>query len=157
MSEMVYVGNEKLVGEVISLDKEMTTVQVYEETSGLKPGELVEGSGAAVSVTLAPGILNNIFDGIERPLERIADSGGAFITRGVSVDALDMDRLWDAHIMVSPGELVHGGTIIAEVPETRAIVHKCMVPPDVEGTVVEVKPDGEYRIHDTLVTVELRD
>ena len=73
------------------------------------------------------------------------------------MDALDMDRLWDAHIMVSPGELVHGGTIIAEVPETRAIVHKCMVPPDVEGTVVEVKPDGEYRIHDTLVTVELRD
>ena len=113
MSEMVYVGNEKLVGEVISLDKEMTTVQVYEETSGLKPGELVEGSGAAVSVTLAPGILNNIFDGIERPLERIADSGGAFITRGVSVDALDMDRLWDTHMMVSPGELVHGGTIMA--------------------------------------------
>lgn len=89
MSEMVHVGEEKLVGEVISLDKDRTTVQVYEETSGLHPGELVEGTGAAVSVTLAPGILNNIFDGIERPLERIADKGGAFITRGVSVDALD--------------------------------------------------------------------
>ena len=81
MSEMVHVGEEKLVGEVISLDKDRTTVQVYEETSGLHPGELVEGTGAAVSVTLAPGILNNIFDGIERPLERIADKGGAFITR----------------------------------------------------------------------------
>ena len=85
MSEMVHVGEEKLVGEVISLDKDRTTVQVYEETSGLHPGELVEGTGAAVSVTLAPGILNNIFDGIERALERIADKGGAFITRGVSV------------------------------------------------------------------------
>ena len=109
-----------------------------------------------MSVTLAPGILNNIFDGIERHLERIADSGGAFIARGVSVDALDKIALGYAYYG-KPGELVHGGTIIAEVPETRAIVHKCMVPPDVEGTVVEVKPDGEYRIHDTLVTVELRD
>ena len=157
MSEMVYVGNEKLVGEVISLDKEMTTIQVYEETGGLKPGEMVEGSDAAVSVTLAPGILNNIFDGIERPLERIADTGGAFITRGVSVDSLDMDRLWETHITVAPGEVVHGGTVIAEVPETRAIVHKCMVPPDLEGTVVSVKPDGNYRISDPLVTIALAD
>ena len=157
MSEMVYVGNEKLVGEVISLDKEMTTIQVYEETGGLKPGEMVEGSDAAVSVTLAPGILNNIFDGIERPLERIADTGGAFITLGVSVDSLDMDRLWETHITVAPGEMVHGGTVIAEVPETRAIVHKCMVPPDLEGTVVSVKPDGNYRISDPLVTIALAD
>ena len=157
MSEMVYVGNEKLVGEVISLDKAMTTIQVYEETGGLKPGEMVEGSDAAVSVTLAPGILNNIFDGIERPLERIADTGGAFITRGVSVDSLDMDRLWETHITVAPGEMVHGGTVIAEVPETRAIVHKCMVPPDLEGTVVSVKPDGNYRISDPLVTIALAD
>ena len=96
MSEMVYVGKEKLVGEVISLDKDITTVQVYEETSGLKPGEIVEASGSPVSVTLAPGILNNIFDGIERPLEQIANvGGGAFITRGVSVDSLDRDKLWD--------------------------------------------------------------
>ena len=157
MSEMVYVGNEKLVGEVISLDKEMTTIQVYEETGGLKPGEMVEGSDAAVSVTLAPGILNNIFDGIERPLERIADTGGAFITRGVSVDSLDMDRLWETHITVAPGEMVHGGTVIAEVPETRAIVHKCMVPPDLEGAIVSVKPDGNYRISDPLVTIALAD
>ena len=115
MSEMVHVGEEKLVGEVISLDKDRTTVQVYEETSGLHPGELVEGTGAAVSVTLAPGILNNIFDGIERPLERIADKGGAFITRGVSVDALDRQKLWETHITVAEGDMVQGGTIIAEV------------------------------------------
>ena len=146
MSEMVYVGDQQLVGEVIALDKDLTTIQVYEETSGLHPGEVVTASGNAVSVTLAPGILNNIFDGIERPLERIADSAGAFITRGVSVDFLDKEK---------KGQYLHGGDIIAEVPETRAIVHKCMVPPDVEGTVMSVVPDGEYTIDETLVTLEL--
>ena len=157
MSEMVYVGKERLVGEVISLDKDLTTIQVYEETSGLRPGEEVTASGAAVSVTLAPGILNNIFDGIERPLERIAESGGAFITRGVSVDELDKEKLWDTHMTVGIGDLVHGGMIIAEVPETRAIVHKCMVPPDVEGKVISVVSDGQYTIKDTLITLELAD
>ena len=157
MSEMVHVGPQRLVGEVISLDKDRTTVQVYEETSGLRPGETVEATGAAISVTLAPGILNNIFDGIERPLERIAESGGAFITRGVSVDALDRKKLWDTHITVKTGDLVRGGTIIAEVPETSAIVHKCMVPPNVEGTVVETVADGQYTIEDTIVTIELAD
>ena len=157
MSEMVYVGKERLVGEVISLDKDLTTIQVYEETSGLRPGEEVTASGAAVSVTLAPGLLNNIFDGIERPLERIAESGGAFITRGVSVDELDKEKLWDTHMTVGIGDLVHGGMIIAEVPETRAIVHKCMVPPDVEGKVISVVQDGQYTIKDTLITLELAD
>ena len=157
MSEMVYVGNEKLVGEVISLDKNLTTIQVYEETSGLKPGEIVEGTGSAVSVTLAPGILDNIFDGIERPLEQIVEKGGAFITRGVSVDSLDTVRQWDTHITVEEGDLVHGGMVIAEVPETRAIMHRCMVPPDVEGRVVSVVPDGKYTIQDVLVKVELVD
>ena len=158
MSEMVYVGEEKLVGEVISLDKDQTTIQVYEETSGLRPGEKVESSGAPVSVTLAPGILNNIFDGIERPLERIADTGGAFITRGVSVDSLDTKKLWQTHLTVAVGDLVHGGTIIAEVPETRAIVHKCMVPPEIESAeVVEVVPDGEYTIQDVIVKIKLPD
>ena len=109
MSEMVYVGKEKLVGEVISLDKDRTTIQVYEETSGLKPGEIVEASGEAVSVTLAPGILDNIFDGIERPLERIAENAGAFITRGISVDSLDMEKLWDTKLVVNEGDILHGG------------------------------------------------
>lgn len=122
MSEMVYVGKEKLVGEVISLDKDCTTIQVYEETSGLKPGEIVEASGEAVSVTLAPGILDNIFDGIERPLERIAENAGAFITRGISVDSLDMEKLWDTKLVVNEGDVLHGGDIYAQVQETRAIV-----------------------------------
>ena len=157
MSEMVYVGKEKLVGEVIALTKDMTTVQVYEETSGLCPGEEVVASGSAVSVTLAPGILNNIFDGIERPLEEIAKSGGAFITRGVTVDSLDREKKWEAHITVKEGDFLRGGDIIAEVPETRAIVHKCMVPPEVEGTVVHVVPDGAYTIDETLITLQLND
>ena len=155
MSEMVYVGKEKLVGEVIALTKDMTTVQVYEETSGLRPGEEVVASGSAVSVTLAPGILNNIFDGIERPLEEIAKSGGAFITRGVTVDSLDREKKWEAHITVKEGDYLRGGDIIAEVPETRAIVHKCMVPPEVEGTVIHVVPDGAYTIDETLITLQL--
>lgn len=157
MSEMVYVGKEKLVGEVIALTKDMTTVQVYEETSGLRPGEEVVASGSAVSVTLAPGILNNIFDGIERPLEEIAKSSGAFITRGVTVDSLDREKKWEAHITVKEGDFLRGGDIIAEVPETRAIVHKCMVPPEVEGTVVHVVPDGAYTIDETLITLQLND
>ena len=157
MSEMVYVGKEKLVGEVIALTKDMTTVQVYEETSGLRPGEEVVASGNAVSVTLAPGILNNIFDGIERPLEEIAKSGGAFITRGVTVDSLDREKKWETHITVKEGDFLRGGDIIAEVPETRAIVHKCMVPPEVEGTVIHVVPDGAYTIDETLITLQLND
>ena len=157
MSEMVYVGKQKLVGEVIALDKDRTTIQVYEETTGLRPGEEVVASGNAVSVTLAPGILNNIFDGIERPLERIAETGGAFITRGVSVDSLDREKKWKTHIVVEKGQYLHGGDIIAEVPETHAILHKCMIPPDVEGTVKEVVKDGEYTIDETLVILELPD
>ena len=157
MSEMVYVGKEKLVGEVIARTKDMTTVQVYEETSGLRPGEEVVASGSAVSVTLAPGILNNIFDGIERPLEEIAKSGGAFITRGVTVDSLDREKKWEAHITVKEGDFLRGGDIIAEVPETRAIVHKCMVPPEIEGTVIHVVSDGAYTIDETLITLQLND
>ena len=149
MSEMVYVGEERLVGEVIALDKDRTTIQVYEETSGLRPGETVEASGGPVSVTLAPGILNNIFDGIERPLERIADIGGAFITRGAAVDFLDREKKWETHITVKEGDYLHGGDIFAEVPETRAIVHTCMVPP-----VVSVVSDGSYTIEEPLLTLQ---
>lgn len=157
MGEMVYVGNEKLVGEVIGLTSQMTTIQVYEETSGLKPGDLVYSTGSAIFVTLAPGILNNIFDGIERPLSDIAENSGIYISRGVSVDSLDGSKLWDTHITVSAGDVINGGTIIAEVPETSAITHKCMVPPNISGTVKEVVTDGRYTIHDTLVTITQND
>lgn len=157
MSEMVYVGKENLVGEVISLKKEATTVQVFEETSGLRPGETVTASGDAISVTLGPGILNNIFDGIQRPLSVIAEQSGKYISRGMQVDSLDTEKLWDVHITVSEGMEVYGGTIIAEVPETESIVHKSMVPPNIHGVVKSVVPDGKYNITQTIAVLTLED
>lgn len=157
MSEMVYVGDEKLVGEVIGLTKDTTTVQVFEETTGLKPGQEVFATGDAISVTLGPGILDNIFDGIERPLGEIAKQSGKYITRGVSVDSLDCDKKWDITLKVSVGEEVHGGTIIATTQETPSIVHRSMIPPYVEGIVTKVVPDGSYTVTDTIVVVESAD
>ena len=154
MNEMVYVGHDNLVGEVIGLKAGDTIIQVYEETAGIRPGELVTGTGAPVSVTLAPGILTNIFDGIERPLSEIAKTGGAYISRGVNVSALDTEKKWQTHMTVKKGDRVYGGTIIAEVPETPAILHKVMVPPDKEGYVLDVAEDGEYTISDPLVTIQ---
>ena len=154
VNEMVYVGHDNLVGEVIGLKAGDTIIQVYEETAGIRPGELVTGTGAPVSVTLAPGILTNIFDGIERPLSEIAKTGGAYISRGVNVSALDTEKKWQTHMTVKKGDRVYGGTIIAEVPETPAILHKVMVPPDKEGYVLDVAEDGEYTISDPLVTIQ---
>lgn len=157
MNELVYVGKERLVGEVISLNSDRTTIEVYEETSGIKPGEEVTGSNAPVSVILAPGILSNIFDGIERPLSEIKKEGGAYINRGVSVESLDGKKLWDTRITVKKGDMLYPGTVIAEVQETRAILHKSMVPPDLEGQVIDVAASGSYTIHDPLVTLQLKD
>lgn len=156
MAEMVHVGPENLVGEVIGLKKGCTTVQVFEETTGLRPGETVTGTGDAISVLLGPGIIHNIFDGIQRPLEEISRESGKYISRGVHVDSLDTQKKWDVHITVKEGEVVHGGTIIAETQETPSILHKSMVPPDIqEATVVSVVSDGSYSILEPLVTVSL--
>jgi Archaeal/vacuolar-type H+-ATPase subunit A len=155
MAEMVYVGKEKLVGEVISLTKERTTIQVYEETYGIKPGEEVIGTGGPISITLAPGILNNIFDGIERPLSEISKANGAYIKRGISVDSLDGNKKWETQMVVKQGQPVEAGTIIAKVRETRSIVHKVMLPPSMEGTILHVKDDGEYTINDTIAVLQL--
>ena len=157
MGEMVYAGEEKLSGEVISLTKEFTTIQVYEETSGMKPGEMITGTGATLSVTLAPGILNNIFDGIERPLEEVARISGDYISRGFAVDSLDIHKEWDTKVAVKKGDKVSGGTIIAEVPETPAIVHKVMVPPGMEGYIISAAEDGKYTIQDTLAVLQKAD
>ncbi len=157
MNEMVYVGEDRLVGEVIGLASGKTTIQVYEETGGLKPGGIVTGTGAPVSVTLAPGILNNIFDGIERPLKKIAEASGYYISRGIRVSSLDTEKRWDTHMTVKKGDRLMPGMIIAQVPETRAILHKVMAPPDVEGYVTEVVPDGSYTIEEPLVKVQLLD
>ncbi len=158
ISEMVYVGPERLVGEVIGLKKGMTTVQVFEETTGLKPGEIVEGTDDAISVLLGPGIIHNIFDGIQRPLEEIAKTSGKYISRGVSVSSLDTEKKWNTHITVKEGNLIGPGTIIAETQETSSILHKSMVPPNLsEGTVIKAAPDGAYTILDPIVTVQFAD
>lgn len=155
MSEMVYVGKKKLVGEVIRLTSDMTTVQVYEETTEMMPGELVIGTGAPLAVTLGPGILTNIFDGIERPLSKIAEKSGAFIGRGLTVSPLDEEKLWKTTILLKKGDFVSGGMIFANVQETSAIVHKSMVPPDISGTVLSIVEDGEYTINDTIAVIGL--
>ncbi len=154
MSEMVYVGDQHLVGEVIGLTKDLKTIQVFEETTGLKPKQLVYGTGQQMSVELAPGIIGNIFDGIERPLNVIASQSGAFIPKGVRVSSLDEQKKWSVHLTVSPGDKVYGGTIFAETRETSAIVHKSMVPPLLEGTVLSVVSDGDYTIREPLATIQ---
>ena len=155
LAEMVYVGELRLVGEVIRLTRDMTTIQVFEETTGLKPGDKVYSTDSAISVTLAPGILNNIFDGIQRPLTEIGKMSGAFINRGVTVESLDTKKLWKTHMVVTEGQSVFGGSIIAEVPETSSIVHKVMIPPNMEGVITKVVNDGEYTITDTIAVLQL--
>ena len=158
MAEMVYVGEQNLVGEVISLSGDTTTIQVYEETGGMKPGEIVRGTGDALSITLGPGILNNIFDGIERPLSEIAKESGKYIARGVSVSSLDEQKLWRVTMKVKPGDEITGGTVIAECQETESIVHRSMMTPLIEKAVVkEVAPEGNYTVNETIVTVTLPD
>lgn len=154
MSEMVYVGNLGLVGEVIRIDRDAAVIQVYEETSGLKPGEPVKSTGLPMSVLLGPGILSNIFDGIENPLEQVAENSGAFIPRGLRPSPLDENKLWEVTVTAQVGDELNSGDIYATCPETKTLIHKIMVPPDVSGRVVEVKPSGEYRINDTVVVIE---
>ena len=158
ISEMVYVGPEHLVGEIIGLKKGMTTVQVFEETTGLNPGDTVTGTGDAISVLLGPGIIHNIFDGIQRPLEEIAKASGKYISRGVSVDSLDTEKKWNTHIIVKEGDVVGPGSVIAETQETDSILHKSMVPPNLtEATVIHAASDGAYTILEPIVTIQFAD
>ncbi|NLJ31345.1 MAG: V-type ATP synthase subunit A [Clostridiales bacterium] len=150
MMEMVFVGNERLVGEVIGITNQLTTIQVYEETTGLKPGEPVFGTGSPMNVTLGPGIMDNIFDGIERPLKSIEEKSGAFISRGSNVSPLNEEKLWDVTVTVKEGDNLKGGDIYAECPETSIIRHKCMVPPEISGVVTKVEKSGQYKVSDPV-------
>jgi len=154
MMEMVHVGKQKLVGEIIGITDDITTIQVYEETTGLKPGDPVEGTGAPMNVLLGPGIIDNIFDGIERPLKAIEEEAGAFINRGSSVSALDGKKLWNVTMKVKVGDKLEGGQIYATLPETPIIEHRLMVPPELSGEVVKVNPNGEYKLFDTVVVIK---
>ena len=154
MMEMVHVGKQKLVGEIIGITDDITTIQVYEETTGLKPGDPVEGTGAPMNVLLGPGIIDNIFDGIERPLKAIEEEAGAFINRGSSVSALDDKKLWNVTMKVKVGDKLESGQIYATLPETPIIEHRLMVPPELSGEVVKVNPDGDYKLFDTVVVIK---
>ena len=153
MMEMVHVGEDNLVGEIIAVSDEKTTVQVYEETTGLKPGDKVEGTGSPMNVLLGPGILDNIYDGIERPLKAIEAESGAFISRGSQVSALDDKKKWSVTLKVKKGDKLKGGEIYATLPETQIIEHRLMVPPALSGEITDVKPDGAYTIFDTVAVL----
>ncbi len=153
MMEMVYVGNSRLVGEVIGITDDATTIQVYEETGGLRPGEPVFSTGSPMCVTLGPGILTNIFDGIERPLRDIESVSGAFIAKGIDVPAVSKDKKWQVTLKVQEGDIVKGGDIFAECPETAVITHRALVPVNISGTVTKCVPDGEYTVDDTIIEV----
>ncbi len=163
MLETVFVGNNRLIGEVIGLNKDFTTIQVYEETAGLTVGEPIDSTGAPMCVTLGPGLLGNIFDGIQRPLPAIEAKYGAFIGRGAQFAALNTEKKYDVTVQVKVGDRVLGGDVFATCPETSTITHKAMVPPALSGEIVSVKPHGQYTVEaplavlktDTGKTVEL--
>jgi len=154
MLEMVFVGEKRLVGEVIGVNDDLTTIQVYESTTGLKPGEPVLSSGDRLSATLGPGILSNIYDGIQRPLKVLEEQSGAFIAVGGEVPTLDEERIFDVTITVKEGEKLSAGQVYATCPETDLIVHKCMLSPLLSGVVTYVAPDGKYKVNDVVVKIK---
>lgn len=160
VQDMVYVGNIRLVGEVISVDGDEATIQVYESTSGLMPGEPVESTNQPLSVYLAPGIIGNMFDGIQRPLEKLYDASGDFITRGQQMDNLDVEKKWHFTPVMKEGENVCALSVIGEIPETGSVLHKVMIPmphsgiaAQASGVLEYVAPEGDYTITDTLAKV----
>ncbi|HUV88288.1 MAG TPA: V-type ATP synthase subunit A [Anaerolineae bacterium] len=150
MLEVVEVGDEHLVGEVIGLERDVITIQVYEETSGLRPGAPVYGTGVPLSVELGPGLLQSIFDGIQRPLPVLELRSGTYIGRGIKVTPLYRKQKWAFTPRAEPGGLVQGGSVLGSVPETPLIEHRVMVPPDVSGRLIWVAPPGEYTIEEPI-------
>ena len=154
MGEQVLVGELNLPGEIIRQEGDMSTIQMYEDTTDIKPGDVVKGLGSALSVELGPGLLGSFYDGIQRPLDRIYEKTGTFISRGVSVPKLNEEKKWHFVPTVKAGEELKGGDILGEVPESRLIVHKIMVPPDKQGKLVSLVPEGEYTIKDEIGRLE---
>ena len=150
MLEVVEVGNLRLIGEVIRVRGDVATIQVYENTSGLHPGEPVFCSGRALSVCLGPGLLGTIYDGIQRPLDQIAKKGGSFIPRGEKTPALDLDRKWSFKPTVKEGDILEAGQVLGEVQETESVLHRVMIPPRQRGKVTKLAPAGQYDGHAVL-------
>ncbi len=156
MLEMVYVGNNRLIGEVIGITEEFTTIQVYESTTGMKVGEPVYTTGAPMCATLGPGIISNIFDGIERPLKEMEKLSGAFISEGANVSSIDTEKLYDVTIEVKTGDELKGGAVYASCPETPVIRHYCMLSPMLFGKVIWTAENGQYRVNDIVCKIEDR-
>lgn len=158
MLEMVYVGDKKLIGEVIGVDDNFTVIQVYEETAGMKVGEPVIGTGAPMCASLGPGIISGIYDGIQRPLTDMLKISGAFVAEGSAVPALDEERFFDVTVRVKAGDTVTAGFVYAECLETPLITHKCMVPPNIKNAKVTFAAEsGQYRVNDIVLKIQLPD
>ena len=153
MYDVVRVGNEGLMGEVIELHGDKAIIQVYEDTSGIRPGEPVNNTGETLSVSLGPGLLTQIYDGIQRPLATLEEVMGVFITRGVDADAFDLERKWTFEATAGKGDTVSGGDVIGHVQETETIVHKIMVPPRASGTIKSIS-SGDFNVTETVCTLE---
>lgn len=153
MYELVRVGEEKLLGEAIQITGDKATIQVYEETTGLKPGEPVEGTGGSLSVELGPGLLSQIYDGIQRPLPVLHEKVGAFIARGLTASALDEKKKWDFVATAKKGDEVRGGSVIGTVQETKHLVHKILVPPLIKGRIKEITA-GKFTVREHVATLE---
>ncbi len=152
MYDLVKVGNEGLMGEVIQIRGDKTVIQVYEETAGIMPGEPCETTGMSLAVELGPGLLSSIYDGVQRPLHVLLEKMGSFIQRGVSADGLDHNKKWEFKPVVKKGDVVKGGEVIGVVQETVNLEHKIMVPPNVSGTVAEIK-SGNFTVEETVCTL----
>ena len=157
MNEMVKVGDDKLIGEIIELEGDTATIQVYEETSGVKPGEKVESTGGPLSVELGPGIMGSIYDGIQRPLELIKGLTGDYIARGIDVPSIDKEKKWDFKAVVKTGDEVVAGDQLGEVQETSAVLHKVLVPPSIEKGTIKSISSGSYNVLENVAEIEKAD
>ena len=153
MYEVVRVGDEGLMGEVIELHGDQSVIQVYEETSGVRPGEPVVRTGQTLSVQLGPGLLTKIYDGIQRPLPELEKTMGVFIKRGVDADGLDLEKIWAFNATAKKGDSVSSGDILGTVQETKTIEHKVMVPPGVSGKIKNIN-SGDFNVTQTVCTLE---
>ena len=154
MYELVKVGSSGLIGEVIRVEGDTATIQVYEETTGIRPGEVVERTGNPLSVELGPGLVNQFFDGTQRPLPVLLEKAGAFIRRGISATPLDRKKKWEFTPSLKKGDKVVGGDILGEVPETVLVKHKILVPPNVNGTLKSIVSKGSYTLEDPIAELE---
>jgi len=157
MYDLVRVGEEELIGEIIELVEDRATIQVYEDTTGLKPGEKVVNTGMPLVVELAPGLMTSIYDGIQRPLEKIMTKSGDFISRGIEVEPVDKKKKWDFKPVVKEKQKVRAGDVLGVVKETEIVEHRILVPPSIEEGVVEEIKEGKFRVEDTIAVIKTKE